>query len=223
MTDIPSIYNILEKEVPKLNVPVIELIEAQTKDPFKVLVGTILSARTKDQTTSAVCKKLFKTIKKPEDFTKYTEKQIEKLIYPVGFYKTKAKHLKLLPEALKQFNNKIPQTIEQLIELPGVGRKTANLVMGVAFNIPAVCIDTHCHRILNRLGYLQTQNPYETEMEVRKKMPKKYWIKLNTMLVAFGQNHCKPIGPRCSSCPIQKYCKFFTQTENLRKKEKNFN
>ncbi|MDP7457161.1 MAG: endonuclease III [Candidatus Woesearchaeota archaeon] len=204
--NIHKIYKILEKQVKKWNVPVAELIEIQTKDPFKVLVATILSARTKDQTTAAVCDRLFKKIKKPSDFNKFSEKQIQKLIYPAGFYKTKAKHLKLLPESLKQFNNTIPKTIEELNQLPGVGRKTANLVLGVCFRIPAVCIDVHCHRILNRLGYVATKSPYETEMALRKKLPKKYWIPLNTMLVAFGQNLCNPVSPWCSKCPIFSFC-----------------
>tara|TARA_B100000315_G_C14588555_1_gene594469 strand:- start:273 stop:929 length:657 start_codon:yes stop_codon:yes gene_type:complete len=205
--NIHRIYKILEKQVLKWKVPVAELIEIQTKDPFKVLVATILSARTKDQTTAAVSKKLFQKIKKPEDFNKFSIKQIEKLIYPVGFYKTKAKNLKLLPKILKEkFNNIIPQTIDELIQLPGVGRKTANLVVGVAFKTPAVCVDTHVFRITNRLGYVKTSSPFKTEMALRKKLPKKYWIPLNTMFVAFGQNLCNPISPKCSICPIENYC-----------------
>jgi endonuclease III len=171
-------------------------------------VATLLSARTNDKTTSIVCKKLFAKVNSAKDLEKLTVKQIEKLIYPIGFYRNKAKHLKLLPVVLKEkFNNKVPHTIEELIELPGVGRKTANLVMAVAFKIPAICVDVHVNRIMNRFGYIKTKNPLETEMVLRKKLPKKYWLKINYVIVAFGQNLCKPINPRCDVCPVYKYCK----------------
>ncbi len=204
---IEKIHSILKKEVLKYKVPVAELIEVQTKDPSKVLIATILSARTKDQTTASACKKLFSKINKIKDLEKLSVKEIEELIYPVGFYKTKAKHLKKLPSTLdREFRGEIPSTIEELIKLPGVGRKTANLVVGAAFKKPAVCVDTHVHRITNRLGYVKTKTPHETEMALRKKLPQKYWISLNTILVAFGQNLCKPISPYCSKCHVYKYC-----------------
>src|SRR3989338_5381033 len=207
IVDIDAIYKILIKEVANYNVPVVDLIQIQTNDPAKVLLATILSARTKDQTTVQACKKLFAKIKKIDDLEKLPLKEIEQLIYPVGFYHTKAKHLKELPKVLREeFAGKIPETVEELIKLPGVGRKTANLVVAVGFQRPAVCIDTHCHKIFNRLGYVKTKSPYETEMEVRRKMPIKYWEKINSMLVAFGQNTCTPISPWCSRCPIIKYC-----------------
>jgi endonuclease III len=204
---IENIYSTLKTYVKDLPVPIVELIEAQTKDPFKVLVTTILSARTKDQTTAMVVKKLFKNIKKISDFNTYSEKQIAELLYPVGFYKTKAKHLKKLPKVLQeQFNGNIPSTVDELVKLPGVGRKTANLVVAVAFNKPAICVDVHVHRISNRLGYVQTKTPYETEMKLREILPKKYWKTFNTYLVAFGQHTCTPISPHCSKCPITKWC-----------------
>jgi len=207
-TNIDSIYKILNKKVKDYKVPIVDLVEARTKNPFKILVATILSARTKDEVTAKASAKLFKKINNSSDFNKLTVKQIEKLIYPVGFYKNKAKYLKKLPVVLKEkFNNKIPKTIEELIELPGVGRKTANLVMAVAFKIPAICVDVHVHRIMNRFGYIKTKNPLETEMTLRKKLPKKYWLKINYIIVAFGQNLCKPINPQCDICPIYKYCK----------------
>ena len=178
--NIDKIYSILKKEVIDYKVPIVDLIQIQTKDPFKVLITTILSARTKDGTTSIAAKKLFIKIKKIKDIEKFTQKEIEKLIYPVGFYKTKAKHLKQLPIILKQeFNNKIPETIEELIKLPGVGRKTANLVVTIAFNKPGICVDTHVHKIMNRIGYIETKTPYETEMRLRDKLPKKYWKTIN--------------------------------------------
>ncbi|MBI2136381.1 endonuclease III [Candidatus Woesearchaeota archaeon] len=205
--DIDAIYKILIKEVANYNVPVVDLIKIQTNDPAKVLIATILSARTKDQTTVQACRKLFARIKKIDELEYLSIKEIEQLIYPVGFYHTKAKHLKELPKVLREeFTGKIPETVEELVKLPGVGRKTANLVVAVGFQKPAVCIDTHCHKIFNRLGYVKTKSPYETEMEVRRKMPIKYWEKINSMLVAFGQNTCTPISPWCSRCPIIKYC-----------------
>ncbi len=204
--DFDRIYSILKKEVSSYNVPVVDLVETQTKDPFKVLVATIMSARTKDETTTLAAEKLFKKVKKLKDIDKLSVRDIEKLIYPVGFYKNKARYLKKLPKALKEFDNKIPQTIDELVKLPGVGRKTANLVVAVSFKKKAICVDVHVHRIMNRFGYVKTKTPYETEMALRKKLPVKYWIKLNGILVAFGQNLCRPISPHCSKCPIIKYC-----------------
>lgn len=204
--DINKIYSILKKEVIDYKVPVVDLIKLQTNDPFKVLLATILSARTKDQTTTKASQKLFKKVKSIKDLEKLSKSQIEKLIYPVGFYKNKAGYIKQLPKAFKPLNNKIPDKVEELIKLPGVGRKTANLVVAVAFRKPAVCVDVHVHRIMNRLGYLKTKNPFQTEMELRKKLPEKYWTTFNTIFVAFGQNLCRPISPYCSRCPIIRYC-----------------
>lgn len=205
--DIEKVNKILKREFPKWQTPIIELIEAQTKDPFKVLVATLLSARTKDAMTAAVTKKLFKVVHSAKDLEKLSVKQIEELIYPVGFYKTKAKHLKLMPSVLKEkFDNKIPETIDELVELPGVGRKTANLVVATAFKKPAICVDTHVHRINNRLGYIKTKTPFETEMTLRKILPKKYWIHYNMYLVSLGQGICAPISPKCSICPLSKVC-----------------
>ena len=208
MTDIGKVYDILKKEVINYNVPVVNIIQVQTKDPFKVLITTILSARTKDEVTYLAAKKLFSKIKNIKDLEKISKKDIEKLIYPVGFYTTKAKNLKLLPKILKkEFNNIIPNTVEELIKLPGVGRKTANLVVTIAFDKHAICVDTHVHRIMNRLGYIKTKTPHETEMRLRKKLPKKYSKTINSILVAFGQNTCKPISPFCSKCPVYNECK----------------
>jgi len=204
---IHNIYKILIKEVKNYKVPIVDLIKIQTNDPAKILIATILSARTKDETTAQACKKLFKKVKKVQDLNKLTIKQIEQLIFPVGFYHNKAKFLKQLPiELKKQFNNKIPETIEELILLPGVGRKTANLVVTIGFQKPAMCVDVHVHRISNRLGYINTKTPFESEIALRKKMPVKYWEKYNSIIVAFGQNLCRPINPHCEVCPIQKYC-----------------
>jgi endonuclease-3 len=142
-----------------------------------------------------------------EDLERISHKELARIIFPVGFYNTKAKHLKELPKILKTlFQNKIPESVDELVKLPGVGRKTANLVVSVAFNKPAICVDTHVHKIMNRLGYIKTKTPFETEMILRKKLPKKYWISINSMLVSFGQHLCRPISPHCSICPIERYC-----------------
>jgi len=206
--NIDKIYSILEEQFKSYLAPVVDLIEAQTKDPFKILVTTMLSARTKDQTTSEVAHRLFKIVDKPEDLKKYEIEEIEKMIYPVGFFRNKAKYLKELPHVLEnEFNNTVPEEIDDLIELPGVGRKTANLVRAIAFKKPAICVDVHVHRISNRIGYVNTETPFETEMALREKLPKKYWINFNSYMVAFGQNHCKPINPKCSTCKIYDECK----------------
>lgn len=204
---IDKVYAILKREAVHYQVPVVDLVKMQTNDPFKVLITTLLSARTKDQTTLVAAQRLFGKVKNFGDLSKLSQKELEQLIYPVGFYKTKAKHLKQLPLAIaEKFNNTIPQTVEELIQLPGVGRKTANLVVAVAFEKPGMCVDTHVHRIINRLGYVKTKNPYETEMALRKKLPMQYWEKINSLLVAFGQHLCTPVSPKCSVCPIFKYC-----------------
>ncbi len=205
---INKIHSILKKEFEKHTMPVVDLIQVQTKDPFKVLVSTILSARTKDAVTTQASKQLFSVINSLNDLKRISLERLTKLIYPVGFYKTKAKHLKQLPAVINTlYNGIIPQTVEELIKLPGVGRKTANLVVSVGFNKPAICVDVHVHRISNRLGYVKTKTPFETEMALRKKLPLKYWILFNSYLVSFGQHLCFPINPRCNICPIYVYCK----------------
>ena len=205
--NIDVVYNTLKTQFENYPSPVVELIEIQTRDPFKVLVTTILSARTKDQTTKDVAKRLFKTIDKADDFDNFSVEEIEKLIYPAGFYRNKAKALKKLPQVLNEkFAGNIPDTIDELIQLPGVGRKTANLVRAIAFKKPAICVDIHVHRISNRLGYVKTKTPFETEMALREILPFDYWITFNSYLVAYGQNHCSPRNPHCDTCVIYSEC-----------------
>ncbi len=188
--------------------PVVDIIEVQTKDPFKVLVTTILSARTKDETTSQAAKRLFSRVETIQDLEAIDVKTLEKLIFPVGFYHNKARMLKQLPQSLKDlFNGKIPHTVEELILLPGVGRKTANLVVAIAFGLPAICVDIHVHRISNRLGYVETKTPFETEMRLREILPVDLWRMFNSYFVSFGQHTCLPINPHCDRCPIFSYCK----------------
>ncbi|MGN0847717.1 MAG: endonuclease III domain-containing protein [Kiritimatiellia bacterium] len=209
--DIPAVDRLLKKEFHAHNSPIIELIEAQTHDPFCVLVGTILSARTKDQCTAGAVRRLFATAGgeqfTPADLERLTQAEIERLIFPVGFFREKARHLKQLPQVLKEkFGGVLPQTVEELCELPGVGRKTANLTVAVGFDLPAICVDVHVHRIMNRLGLIQTKTPFETEMTLRRILPVKYWKTWNSHLVSFGQTRCAPRNPDCAGCPIAKYC-----------------
>lgn len=204
--DIEYFLHIVSKEIKDKQVPVVDLIAVQTKDPFKVLVATILSARTKDEVTAKASAKLFKKASDIESLDKLSEQEIAKLIYPVGFYKTKARHLSQLRASMAQFNDEVPNTIEELIKLPGVGRKTANLVVSVAFQKPAICVDTHVHRIMNIWGYIETDTPLKTEMALRAKLPVKYWITVNSILVAFGQSICRPISPHCDICPLTNNC-----------------
>ena len=202
-----SVYKILSEEFKKNRTPIVDLIDVQTGDPFKVLVATILSARTKDETTAAAARRLFERVKGLDDLDKLTEKEVSKLIFPVGFYKVKARHLKQLPSAIRElFDGEIPQDVDELTKLPGVGRKTANLVVAVAFKKPAVCVDVHVHRIMNRLGYIDTKTPLQTEMELRKTLPQKFWTTFNSYFVSFGQHTCSPVRPKCDGCPIRKYC-----------------
>ena len=211
--DIPTVNAALKKEFKAHSAPIIELIEAQTHDPFCVLIGTILSARTKDACTAGAVKRLFNTeTQRHRDFTvdsleRLSQREIEKLIYPVGFYRDKARHLKALPKVLKEkFGGILPKTVEELCELPGVGRKTANLTVAVGFNLPAICVDVHVHRICNWLKLVKTSKPVETEMALRKILPVRYWKTWNSHLVSFGQTRCDPVRPKCDGCPIAKYC-----------------
>lgn len=205
--DIDAVMQELGNHFDTVQTPIVDLIQAQTKDPFKVLVATILSARTKDETTSKVVTELFSVVKAPEDLLKIDAIELDKIIYRVGFHREKTKHLKLLPQVLNEkFGGEIPSEIDDLVQLPGVGRKTANLVRTIAFGLPAICVDVHVHRICNRWGYISTQNPFETEMKLREILPAIHWSNINSYVVAFGQNLCKPRKPECERCPVYKYC-----------------
>lgn len=177
------------------------------KDPFIVLIACILSLRTNDRTTYPATLRMLELGKTPADFAKADVDELSKAIYPVGFYKNKAEQIIALSKILvEKYDSKVPDTIEELLKFNGVGRKTANLVLSEGFNKPAICVDVHVHRIFNRLGYVKTKTPEETEFALRKKLPKKYWIDINSLLVTHGQNVCKPITPLCRICPIADYC-----------------
>lgn len=202
-----KVIEILEKEAKNYKVPIITLMSQRKSDPFQILIGTILSLRTKDEVTAEASKRLFSQAETPEEMLTLSELQIQKLIYPVGFYRNKSKSIKEISKILiSKYNSKVPDDLDELLTFPGVGRKTANLVLIEGFNKPGVCVDIHNHRILNRLGFLKTKNPEETEFVIRKKLPQQYWNKLNFILVAFGQNTCVPVSPFCSHCPVNKYC-----------------
>lgn len=187
-------------------VPVVDLIAVQTKDPFKVLVATILSARTKDETTAEAAARLFEQAADVETLGRLPLATLEKLIYPVGFYKNKAGYLRDLPKALAHFGGKVPDSLDELLSLPGVGRKTANLVLSTAFQKPAICVDTHVHRIMNIWRYVDTRTPEQTEQQLRDKLAKKHWLSVNSLLVAFGQSICRPVGPHCDQCDLEPQC-----------------
>lgn len=177
---------------------------------FYVLIGCILSLRTNDKTTYPATLRMLELAKTPADFAKLNVDDLANAIYPVGFYKNKAEQIVELSKVLvEKYNSKVPDSIEELTKFKGVGRKTANLVVARGFNKPAICVDVHVHRIFNRLGYVKTKTPDETEMVLREKLPVKFWIDINTLLVTHGQNVCKPIKPMCDICPIKGYCLFF--------------
>lgn len=206
VVDIEKFIRVVAEEVKEYQVPVVDLIAVQTKDPFKVLVATILSARTKDEVTAQASSRLFAKAPDLESLAWLNEQELSRLIYPVGFYKAKAGYLARLPSALAIFGGRVPDAIDDLVTLPGVGRKTANLVRSVAFGKPAICVDTHVHRIMNLWGYVQTKTPLETEMALRETLPEQYWITINSILVAFGQGTCKPVAPHCDACPLTAEC-----------------
>jgi len=204
--DIDLILELLAKEVAGYKVPVVDLIAVQSRDPYQVLVATILSARTKDETTAGAAARLFAKAPDLQSLASLPEEEIARLIYPVGFYRNKSGYLARLPAAVRAMGGVVPDEVESLVRLPGVGRKTANLVVSVAFHKPAICVDTHVHRIMNIWGYVQTKTPLETEMALRGKLPQRHWRTVNSILVAFGQGTCRPISPHCDRCVIQKYC-----------------
>jgi endonuclease-3 len=198
---------ILRREVPKWQTPAVTLVAENSESPFQVLISCILSLRTQDTTTAQASRRLFALADRPETMARLSIQKIEKAIFPVGFYHTKAKVIRDICRTLiKEYSGKVPDEIDELLKLKGVGRKTANLVVTLGYRKPGICVDTHVHRISNRWGYLRTKNPKETEFALREKLPKQYWIEYNDLLVTFGQHLCRPISPICSRCPVAKYC-----------------
>jgi len=202
-----KIINILREYYRHFKEPSVTEISRKYNKPFFVLISCVLSLRTKDQVTTLASKRLFNLASSPEDILRISTGRLEKIIYPVGFYRVKARNIKLISkDIIERFNGEVPDNLEDLLSLSGVGRKTANLVLTLGFNKLGICVDTHVHRISNRLGFVKTKNPLETEMSLRRKLPKKFWIEYNDLLVAFGQNICKPVSPLCGACKISLYC-----------------
>jgi len=198
---------LIERQVKGLKIPWVT-IESERKDPFRILISCILSLRTKDKTTALASQRLFKIADTPGAIAKLLPSRLQRLIYPVGFYRNKTKViLRVSREIITDYQGKVPDKEEELLEFKGVGRKTANLVLGLGYGIPAICVDTHVHHISHRLGWVKTKSPQESEFALKKIIPRNYWIRLNTILVAFGQNICLPISPYCSRCKVRPLCK----------------
>lgn len=198
---------LLTEAVKQWRTPAVTIVSQREGDPFKVLISCLLSLRTQDRTTGPASERLFALADTPEKMLALPAPTIESAIYPVGFYRNKAATiLSLCRTLLDNYDGKVPDEIDELLKLKGVGRKTANLVVTLGFGKPGICVDTHVHRICNRWGYVETRTPEETESALRAKLPERYWLVINDLLVTFGQNHCSPVSPRCSTCVIAHLC-----------------
>jgi len=204
-----NIFNEIQKALKATNspVPAVSIIAYENNNPFFVLISTVISLRTKDNVTLNASKKLLDKFPSPFLMSQASVEEIEKLIYPAGFYKTKAKHIKQIAQILlSEYNGKVPSDVKELMKLPGVGIKTANLTLNLGFQIDAICVDCHVHQISNRLGWIKTTTPEESVIELEKIMPKRFWIPLNELLVTFGQTICTSVSPHCSICPLNEAC-----------------
>jgi endonuclease-3 len=205
--DIHVALRVLKREVRQWQEPVVGVVAKESRDPFKILVACVLSLRTKDRTTAEASQRLFALASDPSSMLKLPSSRLERAIYPVGFYRTKAKQIReICRRLLDTYGGLVPDSIEELLTLKGVGRKTANLVVTVGYGKPGICVDIHVHRISNRWGYVKTKTPEQTEQALRRKLPARYWITFNDLLVPFGQNVCQPVSPLCSRCKLSKYC-----------------
>jgi endonuclease-3 len=208
-TTLVEVLRILRREIRKWKVPAVGAVADKAADrPFETLISTILSLRTKDAVTEQASRRLLACASTPEAIAALSAARIEKLIYPVGFYRTKAGNLRETCRILlARYGGAVPRDMDQLLQLPGVGRKTANLVITVGHGDYGICVDTHVHRITNLWGYIKTRNPEETEFALRRKLPRKHWKTYNDLLVTFGQNLCVPVSPWCSRCPVNQHCR----------------
>ncbi|MBU1999281.1 MAG: endonuclease III [Candidatus Omnitrophota bacterium] len=205
--NISIVLKIIQKQVKPFVTPSVTLFSRKSNH-YLVLVSCILSLRTKDKTTIEASKRLFNLADNPKKMVKLSQAKLEKIIYPVGFYRNKARVLKEISlRIMRDFTGRVPNNLDDLLSFKGVGRKTANLVLGLGFGIPAICVDTHVHRISNRLGWVRSKNPFDTELALEKIIPRRCWIESNTILVGFGQNICLPISPLCSNCHVRRLCK----------------
>jgi endonuclease-3 len=197
----------IRMRMPEWDPTAVTRVAERRLDPFRILIACLLSLRTKDETTGPAADRLFGLADTPETMLRLKRKQIERVIFPVGFYRTKARViLGVCRDLLKRFAGKVPDELDALLTFKGVGRKTANLVVTMGFGKAGICVDTHVHRISNRLGYVKTKSPEQTEMALREKLPRRYWIEYNDLLVGFGQNICAPVSPFCSRCPVERRC-----------------
>jgi endonuclease-3 len=204
---INDVIKILRKELAVGIMPIVSHLAENQRDPFVILISTLLSLRTKDEVTAVATDRLFALATTPAEMLRVSLQKIAKTIYPVGFYHVKARTIHwVCRDLIKRFNSKVPDDLDELLSIKGVGRKTANLVVSLAYGKKGICVDTHVHRISNRFGYVKTKTPDETEFALRAKLPHKHWIIYNTIMVAFGRKTCKPISPLCSQCPVFKYC-----------------
>lgn len=205
--DIHQVIGILRHYVSQWEPALVDKMGKTDRDPYRVLIATILSLRTKDTTTAEVAPKLFALADTPEKMVQHSPEEIADIIYPVGFYRNKSQHILASSQMLlDEYGGQVPDELDELLRLPGVGRKTANLVLTAGFNKLGICVDVHVHRISNRWGYVQTKSPEKTEFALREKLPQQYWIEYNGLLVSFGQNLCTPTSPWCSRCPIERFC-----------------
>ncbi|MDW8033258.1 MAG: endonuclease III [Aquificaceae bacterium] len=208
--DLPRVLEIMRREFPKWHAPIVKLIAQKRRDPLSALLCALLSTRTRDETTAEVCKRFLQEVSSPEDILEMSLEKLQELIYPVGFYKNKAKHLKELARQLvEEFGGVVPDRLEELLKLKGVGRKVANIVLSEGFGKPAIAVDVHVHRVSNRWGLLKTKTPEETERALMDILPQEYWRDYNRLLVAFGQTICKPLKPRCGECPLKEWCDYY--------------
>jgi len=204
--DIHQVIAILRQHVKGWTPPLVD-DHAPAWTPYQILIATILSLRTKDTLTAQVAPRLFALARTPHAMITHSAEQIEQVIYPVGFYHTKARNILAISHTLiEQYGGAVPNTLEQLLKLPGVGRKTANLVITAGYGLPGICVDVHVHRISNRWGYVTTATPEQTEFALRAKLPPEYWLEYNGLLVSMGQNLCTPTSPWCSRCPLTQFC-----------------
>jgi endonuclease-3 len=205
--DIDAALRIVRREVRQWREPVVGVVAKESRDPYLILIACVLSLRTKDRTTTEASRRLFALAGDPTGMLRLPVRHIERAIYPVGFYRTKAKQIKEISRRLlSDYAGRVPDSIDALLTLPGVGRKTANLVVTVGYRKPGICVDVHVHRITNRWGYVKTASPDETEEALRTKLPRRHWITFNDLLVPFGQNLCQPVSPYCSRCKLVAYC-----------------
>lgn len=206
--EIHAVLRIVRREIRQWQEPVVGAIARDSnRDPFRILIATVLSLRTKDHTTAAASARLFAAADTPATVLALERARLEQLIYPVGFYRTKAKQIhRICEQLLAEHRGLVPDTIDALVALPGVGRKTANLVVTVGFNKPGICVDIHVHRISNRWGYIATRTPEESETALRAKLPQRHWITYNDLLVPYGQHLCQPVSPWCSRCKLTAFC-----------------